>query len=97
MQFRTGIFPTALMTLALLAAPGMVAAQRGTAVIASGQEATLPIPYIGTASLGNADVADQLFLRLGTLIATFRTAGDNILLPQLASRWRRESPTSIVF
>ncbi len=93
-------FPLAALLLALSAGyVGNATAQtvRGTVVLATGQDPALPIPFLGTASLGNADVADQLFLRLGTIGATFRTGGDRSLTPQLARSWRRVDARTLVF
>lgn len=89
----------AALVVALMLAPTIVVAQavRGTLVLATGQDPSLPIPFVGTASVGNADVADQLFLRLGTIRGTFRTAGDDALDPQLARSWRRVDARTLVF
>lgn len=88
-----------LLTLAHLGGGDPLAAQsvRGTVVLATGQDPALPIPFVGTASQGNADVADQLFLRLGTISSAFRTGGDRSLDPQLARSWRREDARTLVF
>jgi peptide/nickel transport system substrate-binding protein len=88
-----------LLALVHLGGGDPLAAQsvRGTVVLATGQDPALPIPFVGTATQGNADVADQLFLRLGTISSAFRTGGDRSLDPQLATSWRREDPRTLVF
>lgn len=88
-----------LLTLAYVGGGHPLPAQsvRGTVVLATGQDPALPIPFIGTSTQGNADVADQLFLRLGTITSAFRTGGDRSLDPQLARSWRREDALTLVF
>ena len=86
---------TVLAALCLLSPP--VAAQRAEAiVIATGQEATLPIPTL-ISGTGNQDVADLLFLRLAYLGADLRTAGDEGFEPQLAKTWHRRDSLTLVF
>jgi peptide/nickel transport system substrate-binding protein len=88
-----------LLALVHLGGGDPLAAQsvRGTVVLATGQDPALPIPFVGTSTQGNADVADQLFLRLGTITSAFRTGGDRSLDPQLARSWRREDARTLVF
>ena len=86
---------TVLAALCLLSPP--VVAQRAEAiVIATGQEATLPIPTL-IAGTGNQDVADLLFLRLAALGADLRTAGDDGFEPELAKTWHRRDTLTLVF
>jgi peptide/nickel transport system substrate-binding protein len=86
-----------LLTLLPLATATLTAQHPGgTVVYASGQEPTLPLPVIGQGQ-GNADVADQLFLRLAVLTPPYRTAGDNALKPMLASAWHRVDARTIDF
>lgn len=94
---RTTLVALALFGLIRGPTVGLAQTVPGTLVLATGQDPALPIPFIGTTSLGNADVADQLFLRLGTLGNTFRTGGDRALTPQLARGWRREDSRTLVF
>ncbi|HET9066366.1 MAG TPA: peptide ABC transporter substrate-binding protein [Gemmatimonadales bacterium] len=82
----------------LLAVPTLVAqAPAGTLVMGLRQEPTAPIPYLGPPTTGNADVTDQLFLRLATLGPTARTTGDRAMVPELASRWSRVDATTVDF
>ncbi len=75
----------------------LACAQRAeTIVIATGQEATLPIPTL-ISGTGNQDVADLLFLRLAALGPDLKTAGDTGFEPQLASRWERRDSVTLVF
>lgn len=69
----------------------------GTLVMAVGQEPAMPIPVIGSRTQADADVADQLFLRLGGLDPTLRTTGDNALQPELARSWKRVDSLTIVY
>lgn len=84
-------------TAASLGAQAPRAAVPGTLVMAVGQEPTLPIPVIGSRTQADADVADQLFLRLGGLDPTLRTTGDNALRPELARSWKRVDSLTIVY
>ncbi|MDZ4258626.1 MAG: peptide ABC transporter substrate-binding protein [Gemmatimonadales bacterium] len=94
---RTTLVALAICGLIREPAVGLAQTVPGTLVMATGQDPALPLPFIGTSSLGNADVADQLFLRLGIFGNTFRTGGDRALTPQLARAWRREDPRTLVF
>ena len=89
-----------LLIASLLAIP--LAAQQprsvpGTVVMAVGQEPTRPFPVIGSTTTADADVADQLFLRLAGLDASLRTAGDHALRPELARSWRRIDSLTVLF
>ncbi len=79
---------------------GTLAAQQprgtGTVVYSTGQEPTIPLPVVGHGQ-GNADAADQLFLRFGDLKPPYRTTGDDVLTPMLASSWHRVDPVTIDF
>jgi peptide/nickel transport system substrate-binding protein len=86
----------ALLAMAVTPLAAQRAAPTGTIVYAEGQEPTLPLPVVGHGQ-GNADVADQLFLRLGVLKAPYRTTGDDALAPMLASSWRRIDPLTLEF
>jgi len=83
--------------VSLAAAPIMAQVPAGTLVMGVRQEPTAPIPYLGPPTTGNADVTDQLFLRLATLGPTARTTGDNAMTPELASRWSRIDATTVDF
>lgn len=69
-------------------------------VIVTGQQPTMPIPTLmeGAAStLGNMELADQLFLRLAELGPTLLTAGDRNFVPVLARSWTRRDSVTLVF
>jgi len=74
---------------------------RGTSiVIVTGGQATLPIPTLmegAEASVGNLDVADQLFLRLADLGPKLLTAGDSHFVPALARSWTRRDSVTLAF
>jgi peptide/nickel transport system substrate-binding protein len=70
---------------------------RGTLVMAVGREPTHPIPYIGPPLTENADIADQMFMRLAGLSPGTRTTGDDAMVPELASSWRRINATTVEF
>lgn len=90
-----------LLTLAGTVRP--LDAQRalsGTAVIITGEHATVPIPTLmeGPANTtGNQDVADLLFLRLAVAQQGRSTADEASYLPQLARRWQRIDSLTIRF
>jgi peptide/nickel transport system substrate-binding protein len=77
------------------------AEQRGTSiVIVTGGQATLPIPTLmegAEASVGNLDVADQLFIRLADLGPKLLTAGDRDFVPALARSWTRRDSVTLAF
>ncbi len=69
-------------------------------VIVTGGQATLPIPTLmegGENSVGNLDVADQLFLRLADLGPKFQTSGDGGFVPGLARSWTRRDSITLAF
>jgi peptide/nickel transport system substrate-binding protein len=69
-------------------------------VIVTGQQATMPIPTLmegAAATVGNYDVADQLFLRLAELGPTLLTAGDEKFVPALARSWTRRDSITLAF
>jgi peptide/nickel transport system substrate-binding protein len=74
--------------------------RRGGIVIVTGQQPTMPIPTLmeGAAnSVGNMELADQLFLRLAGLGPTMLTAGDRGFVPLLAKSWTRRDSLTLVF
>ena len=91
-------------TLALALA-GSLAAQTprrsaSSIVIVTGGQATLPVPTLiegAEATVGNLDIADQLFLRLANLGPKLLTAGDKEFIPALASSWTRRDSVTLVF
>jgi peptide/nickel transport system substrate-binding protein len=69
-------------------------------VIVTGQEATAPVPTLmegAQASVGNFDIADQLFLKLAQLGPTLMTAGDRAFEPLLARSWTRRDSLTLAF
>jgi peptide/nickel transport system substrate-binding protein len=73
---------------------------RNSIVIVTGQQATVPIPTLmegAAASVGNLELADQLFLRLAGLAPTMLTAGDRGFVPLLARSWTRRDSVTLVF
>src|SRR5215212_7761272 len=91
---------------ALAGLVGFVAAQSssgnrgGSIVIVTGQQPTVPIPTLmeGAAnSVGNLELADQLFLRLAGLGPTLLTAGDRGFVPLLARSWTRRDSLTLAF
>jgi hypothetical protein len=64
--------------------------QRSSIVIAVGEQPTVPIPTLmegAAGTVGNIELADQLFLRLARLGPTLLTAGDRGFVPLLARSW----------
>jgi peptide/nickel transport system substrate-binding protein len=85
-----------------LATPRAVPAQSESArtsfVVATGDEATVPIPTLFEGgSVANSDVADQLFARLGQLGPTLITSGDRAFEPLLARSWTRRDSVTLAF
>jgi peptide/nickel transport system substrate-binding protein len=73
---------------------------RGSIVIVTGQQATLPIPTLmegAAANVSNIELADQLFLRLAGLGPTLVTAGDRGFVPLLARSWTRRDSLTLAF
>ena len=69
-------------------------------VIVTGGQATLPIPTLmegPEASVGNLDVADQLFLRLAELGPKLVTSGESDFVPALAKSWTRRDSITLAF
>jgi peptide/nickel transport system substrate-binding protein len=69
-------------------------------VIVTGQQPTMPIPTLmegAASSLGNMELADQLFLRLAELGPTLLTAGDRNFVPILARAWTRRDSVTLAF
>ena len=69
-------------------------------VIVTGQQAGMPIPTFmeGPANLtANADVADQLFLRLAELPSDLITTDERRFVPALAKSWSRRDSLTLVF
>ena len=90
----------ALSTASARDAAGQSDAARSSIVIVTGEEATVPIPTLMEgphASLGNSDVADQLFLRLAQLGPTLITSGDRAFEPLLARSWTRRDSVTLAF
>jgi peptide/nickel transport system substrate-binding protein len=74
--------------------------QRGSIVIVTGEQATVPVPTLmeGPAgSLGNMELSDQLFLRLAGLGPTMITSGDKDFVPLLARSWTRRDSVTLAF
>lgn len=88
-----------LATIALLALCSPTAGAQsgpGTLVMALPADPR-PVPYITIRNTSDADVADQLFLRLAGLGPTLRTTGDDAMVPELAAEWRRVDSVTVEF
>jgi peptide/nickel transport system substrate-binding protein len=73
---------------------------RRSIVIVTGEQPTMPVPTMmeGSAlTVGNLELADQLFLRLAGLGPTLTTAGDREFVPLLARSWSRRDSVTLVF
>ena len=80
------------------AAPAQSEPPRTSFVVATGDEATVPIPTLFEGgSVANSDVADQLFARLGQLGPTLITSGDRAFEPLLARGWTRRDSVTLAF
>ncbi len=76
--------------------PDTTASVPGMVVLGVAREPTLPLPLLA-AHTPDADVSDQLFLRLGTLRESFNPSGDEALTPMLAESWQRVDPLTLDF
>jgi peptide/nickel transport system substrate-binding protein len=92
------------LTAFALTAPTLLPAQDASArtsfVVASGGEATVPVPTLmegPNSSVENSDVADQLFARLAQLGPTLITSGDRAFEPLLARSWTRRDSVTLAF
>lgn len=100
---RIALATLALMPFGLTAPrglPAQAASARTSFVVATGEEARTPVPTLNqgpNASVGNSDVADQLFARLGQLGPTLITSGDRAFDPLLARSWTRRDSVTLVF
>ena len=97
---RLGTQATLLLLLAGQAAAQSTSGQRSSIVIAVGEQATVPIPTLmeGPAgTLGNLELADQLFLRLAGPGPTLLTSGDRGFVPLLARSWTRRDSVTLAF
>lgn len=94
-----GVAATAT-TLGTPPARAQAARDPSAAVIATGAEASVPVPTLmegALASTANTDVADQLFLHLAELGPTLMTSGDRAFEPALARSWTRRDSVTLVF
>lgn len=92
----------AVALIALSGAPSLISQSRDPSalVIVTGQQATLPIPTFmeGPHNLtANADVADELFLRLAELPPDLMTTDEHRFVPVLAKSWSRRDSLTLVF
>ena len=97
---HAGVALAAFALTAPRVAPAQSASARTSFVIASGGEATVPVPTLMEgphASVENSDVADQLFARLGQLGPTLITSGDRAFEPLLARSWTRRDSVTLAF
>ncbi|HEX5576134.1 MAG TPA: ABC transporter substrate-binding protein, partial [Gemmatimonadales bacterium] len=100
MSLRMGLWVCLVAGTATAAAAQSSSDSRNSIVIVTGQQATVPIPTLmegAAASVGNLELADQLFLRLAGLGPTMLTAGDRGFVPLLARSWTRRDPVTLVF
>jgi peptide/nickel transport system substrate-binding protein len=82
------------------AVPAQSESERTSFVVASGGEATVPVPTLmegPNSSVENSDVADQLFARLAQLGPTLITSGDRAFEPLLARSWTRRDSVTLAF
>ena len=94
------VVAAALALMLVEPADGQAKRRGSSIVIVTGGQATLPIPTLmegGEASVGNLDVADQLFLRLADLGPKLLTAGDRDFVPALARSWTRRDSVTLAF
>jgi peptide/nickel transport system substrate-binding protein len=100
MSLRMGLCVCLVAGTAAAAAAQSSSDSRNSIVIVTGQQATVPIPTLmegAAASVGNLELADQLFLRLAGLAPTMLTAGDRGFVPLLARSWTRRDSVTLVF
>ncbi len=93
---RRSIVSLMILATAGATAPAQAQAPAGTLVMALPADPR-PVPYVSIRATHDADVADQLFLRLAGLGPTLRTTGDSAMLPELAERWHRIDSVTVEF
>jgi len=100
MSRTIGYLSAAMLAGIAVSANAQSAGAENSIVIVTGQQPTTPIPTLmegAAASLGNMELADQLFLRLAGLGPTMLTAGDRGFVPLLARSWTRRDSVTLVF
>src|SRR5690242_21383968 len=101
MRLRVAGVAAFVLAAAAVAVPAQSGSDHGNSiVIVTGQQPTTPIPTLmegAAASVGNLELADQLFLRLAGLGPTVMTAGDRGFVPLLARSWTRRDSVTLVF
>src|SRR4051812_31647806 len=100
MSRTIGYLSAAMLAGIAVPANAQSARAENSIVIVTGQQPTTPIPTLmegAAASLGNMELADQLFLRLAGLGPTMLTAGDQGFVPLLARSWSRRDSVTLVF
>jgi peptide/nickel transport system substrate-binding protein len=100
MSLRISLWVCLIIGTAASAAAQSKDDSRSSIVIVTGQQATVPIPTLmegAAASVGNLELADQLFLRLVGLGPTMLTAGDRGFVPLLARSWTRRDSVTLAF
>jgi peptide/nickel transport system substrate-binding protein len=100
MSRTVGYLSAAMLAGIAVSASAQSAQAEKSIVIVTGQQPTTPIPTLmegAAASLGNTELADQLFLRLAGLGPTMLTAGDRGFIPLLARSWTRRDSVTLVF
>jgi peptide/nickel transport system substrate-binding protein len=96
----SGIALAAFALMVPRVVPAQSASPRTSFVVATGAEATVPVPTLMEKSHGsteNSDVADQVFARLGQLGPTLITSGDRAFEPLLARSWTRRDSVTLAF
>ena len=102
MRWLTYLAPAiALAVLVPTLAEAQTSRRKATSlVIVTGGQATVPIPTLMEGpenSVGNLDVADQLFLRLAELGPKLVTSGESDFIPGLAKSWTRRDSITLAF
>lgn len=93
---RCGLVLACCAVLGAVTAHAQRPPDAGTIVVIVGQEASAPVPSIGSGR-ANQDVADLLFLRLARIGRDLVTSGDRGFIPELARSWSRRDSVTIAF
>ncbi|MBA2627414.1 MAG: peptide ABC transporter substrate-binding protein [Gemmatimonadales bacterium] len=95
---RICLFAAAILCGASACSNESASAERGTAVIVTGERATSLAPVLpATRRTADQEASDLVFLRLAGLRPDGRTAGDDGFEPQLARSWNRRDSLTLAF
>lgn len=93
MRSHSQLLPLCFLTLVT----PLVAQQSGTIVVAGSREALSPVPTLWDNDQPTREISDLIFLRLADVGSDVSTTNERSFVPQLARRWTRPDPRTLVF